>query len=277
MDGVSPGMIGRLTCHCLAIETARHGVVLVDTGLGLRDMARPWARLPALNTAALRFRFSPDRTMLRLRRIGIGPQDVRHIIMTHMDFDHAGGLVDFPQAQVHLMEPEARAARAREGLLGHARYRPAQWGDISRWVRYPARTAGRWFGFDAVTELAGLPPEFLLVPLPGHTAGHAGVAIEGQRGWMLHAGDSYFNRAEVHAAAPACPAGAATYERMMAWDATLGRANQARVRRLAQDPDSPVAVFSTHDPVEFVAMAVWQGNLPVAASDDNGARVFGVA
>jgi hypothetical protein len=36
-------------------------------------------------------------------------------------------------------------------------------------------------------------------------------------------------------------------------------------------------VFCTHDPVEFVAMAVWQGNLPVAASDDNGARVFGVA
>src|SRR3712207_7390828 len=41
--------------------------------------------------------------------------------------------------------------------------------------------------------------EILLVPLPGHTPGHAGVAIEGPRGWVLHAADTYFNRAEVHA------------------------------------------------------------------------------
>ena len=271
MDGVSPGAIGRLTCHCLAIETERHGVVLVDTGLGLRDMARPWSRLPAINLATLRFHFDANRTMLRrLRRLGIVPRDVRHIVMTHLDFDHAGGLIDFPHAQVHLMEPEARAARAREGLLGRTRYRPVQWGDTSRWRRYPERTAGRWFGFDAVTEMEGLPPEILLVPLPGHTEGHAGVAIEGPRGWMLHAGDTYFNRAEVHAARPGCPPGAAAYERIMAWDMRLGRANQARVRALAQDPDSPVAVFCTHDPVEFVAMAAWHGNAPAAANDAHG-------
>ncbi|MFX5157655.1 hypothetical protein ABTC76_19800, partial [Acinetobacter baumannii] len=58
------------------------------------------------------------------------------------------------------------------------RYRPAQWGDTSRWHTYPSRAGGRWFGFDAVTQLDNLPPEILLVPLPGHTAGHAGVAIE---------------------------------------------------------------------------------------------------
>jgi glyoxylase-like metal-dependent hydrolase (beta-lactamase superfamily II) len=261
MDGVSPGAIGRLSCHCLAIETDRHGVVLVDTGLGLRDMARPYARLPWLNAALLRFRFDPDRTMLRrLKRLGFRPGDVRHIVMTHLDFDHAGGLVDFPQAQVHLMEPEAVAARRREGVLGRARWRPAQWGDTSRWRTYPERTAGRWFGFDAVTDMAGLPPEILLVPLPGHTPGHAGVAIEGPRGWMLHAGDSYFSRAEVHADRPGCPPGTAAYERMMAWDSPLQRANQARVRALVRDPDAPVAVFCTHDPVEYVAMAVWSGN-----------------
>ena len=273
MDGVSPGAIGRLSCHCLAIETDRHGVVLVDTGLGLRDMAHPWARLPVLNTASLRFRFDAAHTMLRrLRHVGLSPRDVRHIIMTHLDFDHAGGLIDFPGARVHVMAPEAEAAMARRGLLDQARYRPVQWGDTRRWHRYPERTAGRWFGFDAVTELEGLPPEFLLVPLPGHSAGHAGVAIEGPRGWMLHAGDSYFNRAEVHAAQPGCPPGAAAYERIMAWDPRLGRANQARVRALVQEEPSPIAVFCTHDPVEYVAMAVWQGNLPDADTGSGAAR-----
>ena len=49
MDGVSPGAIGRLTCHCLAVETPRHGVVLVDTGLGMR-VAMPSARVWAVGT-----------------------------------------------------------------------------------------------------------------------------------------------------------------------------------------------------------------------------------
>ncbi|CAA9226757.1 MAG: FIG01211180: hypothetical protein [uncultured Acetobacteraceae bacterium] len=263
MDGVSPGLIGRLTCHCLAIETDRDGVVLVDTGLGLRDMARPWPRLPALNAGVLRFRFDPDRTALRhLKRLGISPSDVRHIVMTHLDFDHAGGLIDFPHARVHLMEAEAKAARQRRTVLDRLRYRPAQWGDTSRWHTYPDRAGGRWFGFDAVVQLDNLPPEILLVPLPGHTPGHAGVAIEGPRGWVLHAADTYFNRAEVHDAAPhgakkAPPVGALAYERMMAWNPALARANQARVRELVASREAPMAVFCTHDPVEYVAMTIW--------------------
>ena len=221
VDGVSAGAIGRLACHCLAIETDRHGMVLVDTGLGLRDMAHPWPRLPMLTAASLRFRFDANHTMMRhLRRARISPRDVRHIIMTHLDFDHAGGLIDFPEAKIHVVELEARTALARRGTLDRIRYRPAQWGDTGRWQCYQERTARRWLGFDAVTELDGLPPDFLLVPLPGHSAGHAGVAIESPRGWMLHPGGSYFNRAEVHAKRPGCPPGAAAYERLVG----LGRA-----------------------------------------------------
>ncbi len=263
MDGASPGAVGRISCHCLAIETDRDGLVLVDTGLGLRDVARPWLRLPAVNAALLRFSLDPDRTMLRhLRRLGHSPHDVRHIVMTHLDFDHAGGLIDFPQAAVHVMAPEAKAARSRRSWLDRLRYRPAQWGDTARWRTYSDRTSGRWFGFDAVTELEGLPPEILMVPLPGHTAGHAGVAIEGPRGWMLHAGDAYFSRSEVHERLPGCPAGTAAYERFMAWDGRLARANQARLRHLLAEPDTSLAVFCTHDPVEYVALSIWQGNAP---------------
>jgi glyoxylase-like metal-dependent hydrolase (beta-lactamase superfamily II) len=266
MDGVSPGLVGRLTCHCLAIETNGAGIVLGDTGLGLRDMARPYPRLPALNAAALRFRFDPDRTALRhLKRLGFSPRDVRHIVMTHLDFDHAGGLVDFPEARVHLMEPEAVAAKRRRTVLDRLRYRPAQWGDTSRWHTYPERAGGRWFGFDAVVQLDNLPPEILLVPLPGHTPGHAGVAIEGPRGWVLHAADTYFNRAEVHASegGTQTPApGAVAYERLMASDPALARANQARVRELVASREAPIAVFCTHDPVEYVAMTVWSARAP---------------
>ena len=266
MDGVSPGLIGRLTCHCLAIETNGAGLVLVDTGFGLRDMARPYPRLPLFNAGVLRPRFDPDRTAIRhLKRLGFSPRDVRHIVMTHLDFDHAGGLVDFPEARVHLMEPEAVAAKRRRTVLDRLRYRPAQWGDTSRWHTYPERAGGRWFGFDAVVQLDNLPPEILLVPLPGHTPGHAGVAVEGPRGWVLHAADTYFNRAEVHASegGTQTPAlGALAYERLMATNPALARANQARVRELVASREAPIAVFCTHDPVEYVAMTVWSARAP---------------
>jgi glyoxylase-like metal-dependent hydrolase (beta-lactamase superfamily II) len=277
MDGVSSGLFGRLTCHCLAVETRADGVVLVDTGLGMRDMLRPYPRLPLLNASVLRFRYDPDRAMLRrLKQIGISPRDVRHIVMTHMDFDHAGGLIDFPEARVHMMEAEAVAARRRETVLDRIRYRPSQWGSTDRWHIYPERTGGRWFGFDAVVQLDNLPPEFLLVPLPGHTAGHAGVAIETPRGWVLHAGDTYFNRAEVHAPDPSgTPVGAAAYERLMAWNARLGRANQARLRALVQDATAPVAVFCTHDPVELVAMSLWSERGEAEAARLQGANDAG--
>src|SRR5207253_11423315 len=43
-DGRSLGPLGQIVCHCLLIETDAHGLVLVDTGYGLRDVAHPHRR-----------------------------------------------------------------------------------------------------------------------------------------------------------------------------------------------------------------------------------------
>src|SRR3546814_9590449 len=107
-------------------------------------------------------------------------QDVRHIIITHLDFDHAGGIEDFPAAAVHLTGREKVVADSQEGgaFVGRRRYRPQQWDEVIDWRLYPMGRGERWFGFEAVRDLDGLPPEILLVPLPGHTWGHSGVAVQ---------------------------------------------------------------------------------------------------
>ena len=57
------------------------------------------------------------------------------------------------------------------------RFRPQQWERTrANWRVYPTGGGERWIGFEAVRDLEGVPPEFLLVPLIGHTFGHAGVA-----------------------------------------------------------------------------------------------------
>lgn len=42
--------------------------------------------------------------MRQIRRLGYAASDVCHIVLTELDFDHAGGLEDFPDARVHVFD-----------------------------------------------------------------------------------------------------------------------------------------------------------------------------
>jgi glyoxylase-like metal-dependent hydrolase (beta-lactamase superfamily II) len=253
-DGRSKGLTGRLVCHCLLIET-NAGLVLVDTGYGLRDVDhphRPPERITKAMRAMLNIKLREEETAIRqIERLGFSPADVRHIVLTHLDFDHAGGLEDFPGATVHLMDAEFTAATGpRNGFVPRNRYRPSQFDEVSTWRRYSGQGEA-WFGFPAVRGLEGLPPEILLVPLPGHTWGHAGVAVDTGSGWLLHAGDAYFYRKEVRQAKRECTPGLRGYQTMMEVDRAQRLANQERVRRLSVEKAGEVKVLCAHDPVEF--------------------------
>ena len=121
--------------------------------------------------------YEHDTAIRQIEAFGHRAQDVRHIVATDLDFDHAGGLEDFPNATVHVMQREYDDATGpRAGVVARNRWRPSQLDKVLHWRGYGAR-GEPWFGFDAVRDLDGLPPEILMVPLPGHSWGHAGVAI----------------------------------------------------------------------------------------------------
>jgi len=252
-DGYSSGLTANLTCHCLLIETER-GLVLVDTGFGLRDMRMPHQRMSPLWLYVDNIALDESLTAVRqIEAMGYARRDVRHIVMTHLDFDHAGGLEDFPQATVHVTKVELDAARHAQGPIQRRRYPRAQINDVRHWKTY--RPGGEpWHGFRAVRELQGLPPEILMVALPGHTLGHVGVAIREGDGWLLHAGDAYFDRHEMDRDERSCPPGKRVYQRMMATDIELHRHNQDRLREVYRSGRAGLSVFCTHDAVEFEAL-----------------------
>lgn len=256
-DGRSTSIFGEIVCHCLLIETDADGLVLVDTGYGLRDVAhphrRPDPRITLAWRAMLNIRLHERETAIRqVEALGYQATDVRHIIATHLDFDHAGGLEDFPKATVHVMKREYDDALGpHRGIVARNRWRRRQLDEVAGWRTYGAR-GEPWFGFDAVRNLEGLRPEILMVPLPGHTWGHAGVAINrGAAGWLLHAGDAYFYRGEMRSARRRCTPGLRAYQRLMEVDATSRLNNQARLRALSVEKRDEVTVTCTHDPVEL--------------------------
>src|SRR5215203_3101170 len=153
-DGVTPGLApATLVCHCLLIE-AGNSLVLVDTGFGLGDVARP-RRLSAFFRNTNRIQLHSETTAKRqIERLGLQPDDVRHIVLTHLDFDHAGGIEDFPNATVHVMEAERDAAeRKRRGFIAKRRYRPAQWDEVRDWSTYGSSGGEHCLGFDGVRQL----------------------------------------------------------------------------------------------------------------------------
>jgi glyoxylase-like metal-dependent hydrolase (beta-lactamase superfamily II) len=240
-------------CHCLLVETDRDGLLLVETGLGLADVRDPGGCLAADWVELVGPVLDPAETAIRqVERLGHSPADVRAVVLTHLDVDHSGGLPDFPGATVHVMEEELHAAFAE---APSRRYRPAHWAHGPRWETYAPSGGESWLGFEGVRQLTGITAEVLLVPLGGHTAGHAGVAVHDGGRWLLHAGDGYFYHRELDAADPQPHPLLDFVQLDSEVDHALRVRNRERLRELAASRRGEVEVFSAHDPWELRRLA----------------------
>ena len=232
-----------LVVHCLLIESS-DGLILVDSGYGIKDRTNP--NLPmrafmAISGSAHDLREAAANQVLAL---GYQIEDVRHIIQTHLHLDHAGGLPDFPHAKVHVHALEFQAAQNAKTFLEHYLLRE-HWVHQPDWELYDS-TAEEWFGFDAIRLLKNVAPEIWLIPLPGHTRGHCGVAIKTDETWLLHCGDAYLSRSDI---APE--------------ESTRSRPNWIqpfaerlfphvpRLRALHKKHGDEIEIFCSHDPFEL--------------------------
>jgi glyoxylase-like metal-dependent hydrolase (beta-lactamase superfamily II) len=236
-----------LVAHVLVVELA-DGLALVDTGYGTEDV-----RDPRQVNLGFRLGIRPvlderETAVARLRELGLDPADVRHIVLTHADIDHGGGVPDFPNADVHIFGAEHRALvspplreRVRYAIAApHFRHGP-------HWVTH--ELAGEsWLGFESVAVLGAGGDEVLMIPLPGHTLGHTGVAVRAGDRWLLHCGDAFFHRDEL-ARPPSCPPGLRAFQNLVQANGKLRRQNQERLRELAARHGDEVQLVCAHDPV----------------------------
>jgi glyoxylase-like metal-dependent hydrolase (beta-lactamase superfamily II) len=258
---------GELVAHALLVETERDGLVLVDTGMGLEDVRAPVRRLGAGFVVLSRPRLREEDTAARqIERLGFARKDVRHVVVTHLDVDHAGGIPDFPDAKIHLHRREHEAAMTPRTLNERSRYGKGHFAHGPKWELHD-EGGDRWFGLESLKVVAD---DVLLVPLHGHTRGHSAIAVRVNEpagpDWLLHCGDGYFFHLEKDDPA-CCPPVLRSFQANIAVDDVARRANAERIRELHREHGRTVRVFSAHCPHEYRALAQTErdrsGRLPM--------------
>src|SRR5689334_21613607 len=86
---------GKMVAHCLLVETERDGLVLVDTGFGTRDVSGHSGLSRTFRTLAGPTLSHDETAVAQVTALGYKPSDLKHIVVTHLDLDHAGGIGDF--------------------------------------------------------------------------------------------------------------------------------------------------------------------------------------
>lgn len=175
---------------CYAIEHPE-GVLLVDTGETARAMdpahfacSRGDAFFYNNN---LRFAVRPEEEVgAQLRGLGIEPERVRWVAMTHLHSDHTGGMPALRRSRFLLSREDAN------GHLGTLTCRIPEGLDREA-IRHDGPAIGAFAASHAVTRDGAL----LLVPTPGHSPAHQSVLLrDGDRHWLF-AGDAAFDLAQV--------------------------------------------------------------------------------
>jgi len=149
------------------IET-RQGRILFDVGC---DYAK--INNPALKTRwfdPLEFPMGPpdmhddQRLPAHLSRHGLTPADIDLVFLSHLHFDHAGGLCELCGCDVHVHEAELAAALAEADDAYFADDFTGPFVDQNRW--------------SLQREEYQLVPGVHAINTPGHTAGHMSLLIE---------------------------------------------------------------------------------------------------
>ncbi len=238
---------GHIVCHVLLLETG-NGLVLVDTGFGLDDVADPARRLGPIRHLIRPVLDHTETAAHQIEQLGFRRDDVRHIIVTHFDVDHIGGVCDFPHAQVHVTAAEALGAMWSPSGTERRRYRSAQWAHGPRIVEHTI-DGEPWRGFAAAKPLDDIAPGIALISLPGHSRGHACVAVDTGHRWLLHCGDAFYHRGTLDGSR--VPRSLRIAETLVAFDRKRVRDNHARLAELYRRGEPDLAIICAHDPVQY--------------------------
>ncbi len=203
------------------------GKLLFDTGVDCLAATDPVTSLGKRIAGLFRMAGSADEVLpAQLARLGLGVDDITHVVNSHLHFDHCGCNALFPRATFLLQRAELEAARA-PGSHAHAR----SWNHP---LDYRAA--------DGEHDVFG-DGSVVLLPTPGHTPGHQSmsVRVSADRTFVMTADACY---TQAHLDRELLPGAV--------WDSASMTASMNRLRKLGQRSDTEL-IFG-HDARQWERM-----------------------
>lgn len=222
------------------IETP-HGKILVDTGwrreMSPKGVFDRKAQIKELVTPML-YRINYGVVPLgqtadeQLAEMGVRPEDLDHVLISHLDCDHVCGLRAFKNAK-NIMVSKKDLDHIRSERTGRVRFRPEWWEGVDLktfdWngTEGPVGCSYDVFGDGSV----------VMINIPGHSAGLCAIKVTGEDGrFVLIAADGGYARK--------------SWEQMItsgiSEDKELQKKSLAWIREQSENPDC-IAVLASHD------------------------------
>ncbi len=233
----------RLNLTCPLVMKGRDAV-LIDTGIGNR-----------LSADERRIFDHGDGWLLDgLRILGMEPGDVTHVILSHLHFDHCGGIVrrresgaiepSFPRARIFVQRGELEIARESRNERLRAAYR-----HVAECLDPVAAMIEAAYGDTEVI------PGLSAVVTGGHTRDHQIAILRASGGCLAHLADIVPTRSHLRAAWN------------QAYDLDALRTMEEKARYLGQAVCDRWWVSFAHDPTMFAARIDLSGSKLVAGEN----------
>ena len=158
--------------NCLLVETPS-GRVLIETGIGERQ--------PEKIVAMRRYEGKP--IVAAMAAAGFDPASVDLVVMSHLHFDHAGGLLRagggkaFPRAKIVAQQAEWDIALSDNSRV------------VASYDQLELRLVRRWGRAGAVDGDVELLPGVSVIRTGGHSKGHQAIVVRGSNETLAFFGD----------------------------------------------------------------------------------------
>jgi N-acyl homoserine lactone hydrolase len=160
------------------------GNVLVDTGMNQGILTDPEGTVGLIAKRTTLHMAESQRIATQLEALGYKPADIKFVVMTHLHFDHAGGLQAFPESKIIVQKIEIRSAFYPEVY---------QKGYVRKDFDCPLNFEDIEGDYDIFGD-----GKLMLRSTPGHSQGHQSLEVNLEKsGKFILCGDAIYMQANL--------------------------------------------------------------------------------